>query len=78
MYLSVRRSQHALLAIGFFVIMILTVFSTLLYVFSRLHLSFPLALANGHPFALWSLQSGLVWCSIVYPFSLRSAVVLYP
>ena len=31
MYLSVRRSQHALLAIGFFVIMILTVFSTLLY-----------------------------------------------
>ncbi|KAF6749804.1 hypothetical protein DFP72DRAFT_1072727 [Ephemerocybe angulata] len=28
MYLSVRRSQHALLAIGFFVIMILTVFST--------------------------------------------------
>lgn len=34
MYLSVRRSQHALLAIGFFVIMILTVFSTLLYVCS--------------------------------------------
>lgn len=32
MYLSVRRSQHALLAIGFFVVMILTVFSTLLYV----------------------------------------------
>ena len=30
MFLSVRRSQHALLAIGFFVIMILTVFSTLL------------------------------------------------
>ncbi|KAF5348601.1 hypothetical protein D9756_009695 [Leucocoprinus leucothites] len=30
MYLSVRRSQHALLAIAFFVIMILTVFSTLL------------------------------------------------
>jgi hypothetical protein len=32
MYLSVRRSQHALYAIGFFVVMILTVFSTLLYV----------------------------------------------
>jgi potassium voltage-gated channel Shal-related subfamily D protein 2 len=32
MYLSVRRSQHALLAIGFFVVMILTVFSTLLRV----------------------------------------------
>ncbi|KAG6909553.1 hypothetical protein DXG01_016801 [Tephrocybe rancida] len=30
MYISVRRSQHALLAIGFFVMMILTVFSTLL------------------------------------------------
>jgi hypothetical protein len=33
MYLSVRRSQHALLAISFFVVMILTVFSTLLLVF---------------------------------------------
>jgi len=33
MYLSVRRSQHALLAIAFFVVMILTVFSTLLYVY---------------------------------------------
>ncbi|KAF6755559.1 hypothetical protein DFP72DRAFT_1119591 [Ephemerocybe angulata] len=30
MYLSVHRSQHDLLAIGFFVIIILTVFSTLL------------------------------------------------
>jgi len=35
MFLSVRRSQHALLAIGFFVIMILTVFSTLLYFAER-------------------------------------------
>ncbi|KIK06346.1 hypothetical protein K443DRAFT_129929 [Laccaria amethystina LaAM-08-1] len=35
MYLSVRRSQHALLAIGFFVVMILTVFSTLLYFAER-------------------------------------------
>ncbi|KAH9480920.1 Potassium voltage-gated channel subfamily B member 1 [Psilocybe cubensis] len=35
MYLSVRRSQHALLAIGFFVFMILTVFSTLLYFAER-------------------------------------------
>ncbi|KAF9525586.1 hypothetical protein CPB83DRAFT_818299, partial [Crepidotus variabilis] len=35
MYLSVRRSQHALLAIGFFVIMILTIFSTLLYFAER-------------------------------------------
>jgi len=35
MYVSVRRSQHALLAIGFFVIMILTVFSTLLYFAER-------------------------------------------
>ncbi|KAG6860452.1 hypothetical protein C0995_010971 [Termitomyces sp. Mi166 len=33
MYISVRRSQHALLAISFFVIMILTVFSTLLFVY---------------------------------------------
>jgi potassium voltage-gated channel Shal-related subfamily D member 2 len=32
MYVSVRRSRHALLAIGFFVSMVLTVFSTLLYV----------------------------------------------
>lgn len=32
MYLSVRRSQHALLAIAFFVVMVLTVFSTLLSV----------------------------------------------
>lgn len=35
MYLSVRRSQHALLALGFFVVMILTVFSTLLYFAER-------------------------------------------
>ncbi|KAF8074171.1 hypothetical protein FPV67DRAFT_791341 [Lyophyllum atratum] len=35
MYVSVRRSQHALLAIGFFVMMILTVFSTLLYFAER-------------------------------------------
>ncbi|KAF8625611.1 hypothetical protein AX17_006797 [Amanita inopinata Kibby_2008] len=35
MYLSVKRSQHALLAIGFFVTMILTVFSTLLYFAER-------------------------------------------
>ncbi|KAF6745277.1 hypothetical protein DFP72DRAFT_1176408 [Ephemerocybe angulata] len=35
MYLSVRQSQHALLAIGFFVVMILTVFSTLLYFAER-------------------------------------------
>ncbi|KAF5338275.1 hypothetical protein D9611_014626 [Ephemerocybe angulata] len=35
MSLSVRRSQHALLAIGFFVVMILTVFSTLLYFAER-------------------------------------------
>ncbi|KAE9400591.1 voltage-gated potassium channel [Gymnopus androsaceus JB14] len=35
MYLSVRRSQHALLAIGFFVFMLLTIFSTLLYFAER-------------------------------------------
>ncbi|PPR00316.1 hypothetical protein CVT24_004603 [Panaeolus cyanescens] len=35
MFLSVRRSQHALFAIGFFVLMILTVFSTLLYFAER-------------------------------------------
>jgi len=35
MYVSVRRSQHALLAIGFFVVMVLTVFSTLLYFAER-------------------------------------------
>ncbi|KAF9464059.1 hypothetical protein BDZ94DRAFT_1257446 [Collybia nuda] len=35
MYVSVRRSQHALLAIGFFVMMVLTVFSTLLYFTER-------------------------------------------
>ncbi|KAJ3821360.1 hypothetical protein F5880DRAFT_1624774 [Lentinula raphanica] len=35
MYLSVRRSRHALLAISFFVIMILTIFSTLLYFAER-------------------------------------------
>ncbi|KAL9711439.1 hypothetical protein Ac2012v2_005984 [Leucoagaricus gongylophorus] len=35
MYLSVRRSQHALLAIAFFVVMIITVFSTLLYFAER-------------------------------------------
>jgi len=35
MYLSVRRSQHALLAIGFFVVMVLTIFSTLLYFAER-------------------------------------------
>lgn len=40
MYLSFRRSQHALLALSFFVVMVLVVFSTLLYVilFSILHL----------------------------------------
>lgn len=30
MYLSFRRSQHALLALSFFVVMVLVVFSTLL------------------------------------------------
>lgn len=35
MYLSVRRSQHALLAISFFVVMVLTIFSTLLYFAER-------------------------------------------
>ncbi|KDQ50541.1 hypothetical protein JAAARDRAFT_74182 [Jaapia argillacea MUCL 33604] len=35
MYLSFRRSQHALLALGFFVLMVLTVFSTLLYFAER-------------------------------------------
>ncbi|KAK0220511.1 hypothetical protein IW262DRAFT_1030404 [Armillaria fumosa] len=35
MFLSVRRSQHALLAIGFFVIMLMTIFSTLLYFIER-------------------------------------------
>ncbi|KAL0067334.1 hypothetical protein AAF712_005561 [Marasmius tenuissimus] len=35
MYISVRRSQYALFAIGFFVIMVLTVFSTLLYFAER-------------------------------------------
>ncbi|KAJ7219591.1 hypothetical protein GGX14DRAFT_436833 [Mycena pura] len=35
MYVSVRQSQHALLALGFFVVMVLTVFSTLLYFAER-------------------------------------------
>ncbi|KAH9933176.1 voltage-gated potassium channel [Epithele typhae] len=35
MYLSFRRSQHALLALAFFVIMVLVVFSTLLYFAER-------------------------------------------
>ncbi|KAF7311357.1 Potassium voltage-gated channel subfamily B member 2 [Mycena kentingensis (nom. inval.)] len=35
MYVSVRQSQHALFALGFFVIMVLTVFSTLLYFAER-------------------------------------------
>jgi potassium voltage-gated channel Shal-related subfamily D protein 2 len=30
MYLSLHRSQHALLALSFFILMVLTVFSTLL------------------------------------------------
>lgn len=30
MYLSFRRSEHALLALAFFVVMVLVVFSTLL------------------------------------------------
>lgn len=34
MYLSFRRSQHALLALSFFVVMVLVVFSTLLWVYS--------------------------------------------
>lgn len=33
MYLSVKHSQHALLALGFFLLMFLVVFSTILYVF---------------------------------------------
>ena len=32
MYLSVKRSKHALLALGFFVCMFLVIFSTILYV----------------------------------------------
>ena len=35
MFLSFRRSQHALLALSFFVIMVLVVFSTLLYFIER-------------------------------------------
>ncbi|KAJ4485862.1 hypothetical protein J3R30DRAFT_3697285 [Lentinula aciculospora] len=35
MYLSMRRSRHALLAISFFVVMVLTIFSTLLYFAER-------------------------------------------
>ncbi|EIM85100.1 voltage-gated potassium channel [Stereum hirsutum FP-91666 SS1] len=35
MYLSFHRSQHALLALGFFVVMVLVVFSTLLYFIER-------------------------------------------
>jgi len=35
MYLSFRRSQHALLALAFFVVMVLVVFSTLLYFAER-------------------------------------------
>ncbi|EGN93868.1 hypothetical protein SERLA73DRAFT_188986 [Serpula lacrymans var. lacrymans S7.3] len=35
MYISIRRSQHALLALSFFVAMMLTVFSTLLYFAER-------------------------------------------
>ncbi|KAJ7709548.1 hypothetical protein B0H17DRAFT_1028305 [Mycena rosella] len=35
MYVSVRQSQHALFALGFFVVMVLTVFSTLLYFAER-------------------------------------------
>ncbi|TFK52680.1 voltage-gated potassium channel [Heliocybe sulcata] len=35
MFLSFRRSQHALLALSFFVLMVLTVFSTLLYFAER-------------------------------------------
>ncbi|KZT27481.1 voltage-gated potassium channel [Neolentinus lepideus HHB14362 ss-1] len=35
MYLSFRRSQHALLALSFFILMVLTVFSTLLYFTER-------------------------------------------
>jgi len=35
MYLSVRRSQHALLALGFFLLMFLVVFSTVLYFTER-------------------------------------------
>ena len=34
MYLSFRRAQDALLALGFFVLMVVVVFSTLLYVLS--------------------------------------------
>ncbi|KAG9308899.1 hypothetical protein JVU11DRAFT_11359 [Chiua virens] len=35
MYLSIRRSHHALLALSFFIVMLLTVFSTLLYFVER-------------------------------------------
>ncbi|KAK7037927.1 potassium voltage-gated channel subfamily B member 2 [Favolaschia claudopus] len=35
MYISVRQSQHALFALGFFVVMVLTIFSTLLYFAER-------------------------------------------
>jgi len=35
MYLSFRRSQHALFALGFFVLMVVIVFSTLLYFIER-------------------------------------------
>ncbi|KAL5511007.1 hypothetical protein ACEPAG_3726 [Sanghuangporus baumii] len=35
MYLSVNRSQHALLALGFFLVMFLVIFSTILYFIER-------------------------------------------
>ncbi|OCB87928.1 voltage-gated potassium channel [Sanghuangporus baumii] len=35
MYLSVNRSQHALLALGFFLVMFLVIFSTILYFIDR-------------------------------------------
>ena len=41
MYLSFRRSQDALLALGFFVLMVVVVFSTLLYVHSLSSLCIP-------------------------------------
>ncbi len=37
MFLSFRRSEHALLALAFFVVMVLIVFSTLLYVLDCAH-----------------------------------------
>lgn len=64
MYLSIRRSRHALLAIGFFALFVVILFSTLLWVHANyvrlpgclICVNLDILLNAGHGIVLWRLS----------------------